>query len=1817
MNSGRPARNIDSFDHRLVLYYFGELAEPEAKEVKELLNRDSDEKRKYSNLKSFLDELPRSPAEFPTSDEWSTLRREVEEGIQLERKKRASGKRAARFRMAWAGAVYAAIVVLGLSWWGGLAAKPSPLIVQVYGGEKIYAGSQASLRVIARERNQHKSDKELARFRKTYLKLGSQSPQVKVDDGEKPISKTPGSNAGSGEEPYKEKVDEIESRLTPRERVIYEPPYEALVKESWRMMGFVENAPIKIELVSKKGTDVLYYGKTGERGTFDGSFVVPSKVGDDAEIRVMLNHKGKWSLVSAPIKVQSNYGLVLSHDKPRYKPGQTIHMRVLVSDKVAGKAAGQAPVIFEILAPDGTKLYRIQKKTSKWGIAAADFVLADNVALGEYTLKVMSNGASQSAAVTVDNYRVPDIRIEFLPDQDWIKPGDVLTGIIKASYYFGEPVKTGRATVEFSYFDFEKVSAGSVSGQLDSSGELAFSFRVPEKFFLRNPEEQRAELQADVTVSDGAGQTASEYASVLVSKSKYIANIFPEGGIWQRGVDNYVYILLTTVDGEPVSPANFRLESPTNPNSPVFLVAPGLFSGTVSGADTAAIYSDGNGLTCKFSFQDQEGQWHGIFFASTLYDSRLGYSLHTDKAVYKPGDTANLLVMGAVKLKYNQQYAEAPVYVDVVRDGQIIMTTSTMAIGDRAQASFEITPQMIGEIDIRAYTPTQSPEESDVALFDSKRIFVVADSSKLAVELSADKESYEPGETAKVNIKLFDSKGNPTAGAIGISAVDSKALSKGIEGSLYPKFYYDLLKELMDPRVEIEPAGMARLMEAIPDPVKVMQIASASATPSDREVAASQFERAYQILGRSLASRAAPEERSWYQLSRSSSEIESKQINLLKERTRRSMQIGFPAILLVLSLAVIVITVAQYGSFSAAVVSPKAWKQYRLLAWLSVAPWMVSMLPPFAYVGWMAVCAISAAGLAFSVISAKLIGERIDLFRVKAMLLAAAYPVSAAWFVLVGIGEISIPVQGLILALLYANPFVLSAAFLCNNIENPVTASRLQPLRVTTTILAAGIAGLVVFSFGVPGLPEGAKSFSTESVATGGDLGGTPREALFEKAATSASASLQHKSEPARIRKHFPETLVWIPELVVDDSGQADCTFEMADSLTTWEFSAIASDAGGNIATSKIMLPVKTGFFIDALIPAEMTLGDEITVPIAVYNFTGANQSASVSLQPADWFSLSGSPSAAITAPNGSAVYVEFRIKALRVGDFALSATANSGGGRTDAIEYPVRVVPGGKEVVKITNGIFTDKESNFTVQVPEGAIAGSVNAVLKLYQDAGSHISESFESAQQPGQGGFIETSAAYYPSVLVLSYLKNAGRISPEVESRARENLSIGYQSILAFETSGGGFSFYGEDQADLTVTSFGLLDLLEIEKVGFVDANLVKRTQRWLRSQAEPGSGLFRLPGGRYDAMHSVPGMELAVNSYVLWALAASGVERGEMLNAVNQLKADAKKTDNPYALAVAINALSALGGNKDEIDFLCGRLKGMAKLDERKKLYWETPGPTLTFATGKTANVECTSLAVLALLSGNTGSGDAASAIEWLATQKGQDGTWGSARATALALKALVAGEDFLSYKGDGTAILKSGVTEIAEAIFSKESNGVAKFIDLSQALNGKGATTFSLAGFNFGRLFYQLDVRYNLPWNEVRESPVAKPFEFSVSYDRTELAVKDTLRVEAEAKYLAAGSSGAIVMQVGIAPGFKPLASDLDALVNSGIIARWEETGRFLRLYHFGLLRGDRVVVRFRMRALYPLSAEVPQSNVYEIANPESAAAAPPLRISVT
>jgi hypothetical protein len=135
---------------------------------------------------------------------------------------------------------------------------------------------------------------------------------------------------------------------------------------------------------------------------------------------------------------------------------------------------------------------------------------------------------------------------------------------------------------------------------------------------------------------------------------------------------------------------------------------------------------------------------------------------------------------------------------------------------------------------------------------------------------------------------------------------------------------------------------------------------------------------------------------------------------------------------------------------------------------------------------------------------------------------------------------------------------------------------------------------------------------------------------------------------------------------------------------------------------------------------------------------------------------------------------------------------------------------------------------------------------------------------------------------------------------------------------------------------------------------------------------------------------------------------------------------------------------------------------------------------------------------------------------------------------------------------------------------------------------------------------------------VEAAPELEPLiTIDVAYDRTALAVNDEVTVDVAARLNAPGVVRMALIDLGVPPGFDVLTEDLQRLVEQGVIARYELTGRQVIVYVEDLSSEAPLRFSIRLRARFPMRAQTPPSSAYDYYNPETIMVQEPLEMMVS
>src|SRR5512144_2340385 len=98
--------------------------------------------------------------------------------------------------------------------------------------------------------------------------------------------------------------------------------------------------------------------------------------------------------------------------------------------------------------------------------------------------------------------------------------------------------------------------------------------------------------------------------------------------------------------------------------------------------------------------------------------------------------------------------------------------------------------------------------------------------------------------------------------------------------------------------------------------------------------------------------------------------------------------------------------------------------------------------------------------------------------------------------------------------------------------------------------------------------------------------------------------------------------MLWLPDPVTDETGKLHLDFPVADSTTTWRITALASSQDGRLGSATGGLRVFQDFFIDLDLPLALTVGDEVAIPVGVFNYLKQEQAIRLELDQGDWFTM-------------------------------------------------------------------------------------------------------------------------------------------------------------------------------------------------------------------------------------------------------------------------------------------------------------------------------------------------------------------------------------------------------------------------------------------------------------------------------------------------------------------------------------------------------------------------------------------------------------------
>lgn len=677
------------------------------------------------------------------------------------------------------------------------------------------------------------------------------------------------------------------------------------------------------------------------------------------------------------------------------------------------------------------------------------------------------------------------------------------------------------------------------------------------------------------------------------------------------------------------------------------------------------------------------------------------------------------------------------------------------------------------------------------------------------------------------------------------------------------------------------------------------------------------------------------------------------------------------------------------------------------------------------------------------------------------------------------------------------------------------------------------------------------------------------------------------------VRKFFPETLFVNPQLITDANGKATLKLKMADSITTWRTTVLASSVTGQLGSTTFPMKVFQDFFIDIDLPISLTQNDEVAIPVAIYNYLPKAQSVRLKFEQESWFDLLDKDEVMLKINSGDVSVRYFRIRVKEFGHKQLTIHAY-GEKMSDAIRREIEVIPDGREIWETINDkLEADVEK--TIIIPKDSIEEASNIIVKVYPGAFSQVIEGLDKLLRMPFGCFEQTSSVTYPNILVLDYMKKVNKINPEIQMKAEQYINLGYQRLLTFEVRGGGFSWFGEGPANKVLTAYGVMEFSDMSKVYDIDPNIIKRTVNWLVSRQSRDGSWNPDEGGIAEGVINRQTDTLRTTAYIAWSLVEAKYKGKEINNAAKYISSKIKEVNDAYALAVIVNAL--VGWNKDDAvsKLALEKLADMAT-EEGSIAYWKSNVPTSFGGKDTTGDLETTALAAYGFLKSGYNISLASKALTYLVRNKDAFGTWQSTQATVWSLKAfLLALEKSTSEVNAKITIMVNGKQASVFNITQTDSD-VLRQIDLRKFVS-KGGNNVKIKFEGKGSALYQISSKYYLPWDIIKEKK--ELLSINVEYDGKELHVNDIVNCKITLTNNQNLVANMVIVDLGLPPGFDVFSEDLADLVGKKIIEKYSLTGRQIIIYLNKVYPGKTVEFSYRLKAKYPIRAKTGITTAYE------------------
>ncbi|XP_073823480.1 thioester-containing protein 1 allele R1-like isoform X2 [Musca autumnalis] len=701
-------------------------------------------------------------------------------------------------------------------------------------------------------------------------------------------------------------------------------------------------------------------------------------------------------------------------------------------------------------------------------------------------------------------------------------------------------------------------------------------------------------------------------------------------------------------------------------------------------------------------------------------------------------------------------------------------------------------------------------------------------------------------------------------------------------------------------------------------------------------------------------------------------------------------------------------------------------------------------------------------------------------------------------------------------------------------------------------------------------------------------------------------------SGPIQVRKDFAET--WIFDNIENTGDKEEFTWskKIPDTITSWMLTGFAmnSEKGLAVTADKTKITTFQPFFISIRLPYSVKRGEVINIPALVFNYLDKTLDVEVTLDNMDnEFEFTEvtnevigdqKRSKMVRVPAMGAAGVSFMIRPKVLGNVMLKYTAVSPVAG-DAVHKSMKVVPEG--VTKYGNRAYfvnlnkeAEMKSTFELELPAEIIPDSQHVEVGVVGDILGPVVNNLDNLVRLPTGCGEQTMSTLLPNYLVMKYLENTKRLTPNMETKLRYNMENGYQHMLNYRHPDGSFSSFGPRKIDgqpnngsTWLTAYVTRSLLQMEEYIKIDPKVTEKSLEYLvQQQATNGSFTEKSQGFFYIAQSN----HVSLTSSVLLALLEnkSYAEKyaGEIQKALDFISENSDKSDSLHAQAIATYTLNKAAHAKAPEKL--GKLNALVKTDGDRK-WWSSTDRPLTrrwWLHVYSSDVEISSYALLTLLNQPTPNMDEIlPIIRWLIAQRNSYGGFSSTQDTVVGLQALIQFAKLSDYQPAKMVVdiaSKGGDKEKLETVNLNEENDI-----LYQNVEMPDKTkSVDFTAKGTGTAMVQIAYQYNIL---EKEQP-----SFTITSEKQKTAQKSALLMNVCVEYTGEGeASNMAVLEINTPSGYVVEDESLTAIKEVQRVSNVElkNANSLLVIYFDHLYKGQKTCILYEAVRAHAVAMQKP------------------------